>query len=288
MSPRGNRLADEVRRAIRNSGATLSEIAAEAGIVESILSKFMAKKGGLTLTTLQALAGPLRLRLGASGRGLRRSGSKESPARWVIDYTNCELAHVPDLDRLLEPEQLAKLMAAWIGAMNGDSRRGIVELAARPDQLRDLKYCVYGNDPRPSPQLLEYERAKLSARLTQMGFKVLGFACHQPKGPGGCATYAMLVEAPGNATKKVMTCAWEAACMSSMMAFHKRRDLEPPLVPLDREQHAHWGRLWKEVAHDLDRINRNLDKITQDVDKALQGLKDMAPVGTSPKKAGSR
>lgn len=71
------RFSDQIREAIKGCGLSQRRLAQESGIEESSLSRFMRGEQGLTTSTLDAIAGVLRLEIqtqGASEFVLRRSG----------------------------------------------------------------------------------------------------------------------------------------------------------------------------------------------------------------------
>lgn len=73
-------LSDSIRDAIDQCGLSRYRIAAEAGVEESSLSRFMAKEHGLTTETLDRIATVLRIELVCHGPAqelLRAYGSKE-------------------------------------------------------------------------------------------------------------------------------------------------------------------------------------------------------------------
>ena len=61
------RLSDQIRKAINGCGLSRYRIAAESGVEESSLSRFMAKEHGLTTDSLDKIADVLRLELVCSG-----------------------------------------------------------------------------------------------------------------------------------------------------------------------------------------------------------------------------
>jgi transcriptional regulator with XRE-family HTH domain len=61
-------LTQQVRRAIAESGLSRYGIAKASGIDQAALSRFMAGKTGLTLASLDALAGVLRLEIVQLGK----------------------------------------------------------------------------------------------------------------------------------------------------------------------------------------------------------------------------
>ena len=56
-------LSDEIREAVDASGMTRYRIAKELGIAESTMSRFMSRKGGLTLGLVDRLAELLGLHI---------------------------------------------------------------------------------------------------------------------------------------------------------------------------------------------------------------------------------
>jgi len=70
-------LTDQVRRAIRKSGLTQYRIAKESGIDSAAMSRFMAGKTSLTLTSLDRMADVLGLNVVACG--LRRAYPPAKP-----------------------------------------------------------------------------------------------------------------------------------------------------------------------------------------------------------------
>jgi transcriptional regulator with XRE-family HTH domain len=67
MEPRKS-LSDEIREAVDRSGLTRYRIAKELGIAESTMSRFMTRKGGLTMASLDRLAELLGLHITAEPR----------------------------------------------------------------------------------------------------------------------------------------------------------------------------------------------------------------------------
>jgi predicted transcriptional regulator len=66
------KLSDQLRQAVNDSGLSRYRIAKELGIVESAISKFMSRKGGLSMEVLDRLAQLLELNLDTSKRSMRR------------------------------------------------------------------------------------------------------------------------------------------------------------------------------------------------------------------------
>jgi transcriptional regulator with XRE-family HTH domain len=62
---RATPLTDQIRQAVDASGLSRYRICKMLGIAESVLSRFMSRKAGLSLDTLDRLAALLDLHLGA-------------------------------------------------------------------------------------------------------------------------------------------------------------------------------------------------------------------------------
>src|ERR1700683_3696504 len=77
------RIAEPLRRAIAKSSVSRAEIARKSGVAESVLSRFLAGKQGITLETAGRLAEVLGLRL--TGRGVVPIpfGGAEGGQRWL-------------------------------------------------------------------------------------------------------------------------------------------------------------------------------------------------------------
>ncbi|MDD4889886.1 MAG: helix-turn-helix transcriptional regulator [Phycisphaerae bacterium] len=63
MKTTSDNLSDQIRKAIADSGLTRYAISKATGVGQDILSRFMTGKGGLTLDTLEKLAGPLGIKI---------------------------------------------------------------------------------------------------------------------------------------------------------------------------------------------------------------------------------
>jgi len=67
MKAKREKPSDVVRRAVADSGLCNSQVCRAAGLNEAVLSRFMAGTRNLTLTTLDALAPVLGLRIVVDG-----------------------------------------------------------------------------------------------------------------------------------------------------------------------------------------------------------------------------
>ena len=63
MTRRCDKLTDQIRRAIDESGVSRYRLWKETGIDQAVLSRFMAGKAGMTLKSLDVLADALGLRI---------------------------------------------------------------------------------------------------------------------------------------------------------------------------------------------------------------------------------
>jgi ribosome-binding protein aMBF1 (putative translation factor) len=72
MTRRRDKLTDQIRRAIDESGVSRYRLWKETGIDQAVLSRFMAGKAGMTLKSLDVLADALELRV-VTGRSKRKA-----------------------------------------------------------------------------------------------------------------------------------------------------------------------------------------------------------------------
>jgi ribosome-binding protein aMBF1 (putative translation factor) len=63
MTRRRDKLTDQIRRAIDESGVSRYRLWKETGIDQAVLSRFVAGKAGMTLKSLDVLADALGLRI---------------------------------------------------------------------------------------------------------------------------------------------------------------------------------------------------------------------------------
>ena len=63
MTRRRDKLTDQIRRAINESGVSRYRLWKETGIDQAVLSRFVAGKAGMTLKSLDVLADALGLRI---------------------------------------------------------------------------------------------------------------------------------------------------------------------------------------------------------------------------------
>lgn len=73
MSKKRTTLADQIRRAIDDSGMSRYAICKATGIDQAALSRFMSGKVGLMLASLESLAGLLELEIKSPKRKRRKA-----------------------------------------------------------------------------------------------------------------------------------------------------------------------------------------------------------------------
>ena len=71
MSKQRKRLSDQIRAAVDASGLSRYAICKATGIHQPAMSRFMARKSGLTLANIDAMADLLKLELKPGRRGRR-------------------------------------------------------------------------------------------------------------------------------------------------------------------------------------------------------------------------
>ena len=74
MSKRQLQFSDQLRQAIQQSEKTRYRISQETGISEAVLSRFLHKKVGLSMTTIDLVCGCLKLRLAPENKPPRKKG----------------------------------------------------------------------------------------------------------------------------------------------------------------------------------------------------------------------
>jgi transcriptional regulator with XRE-family HTH domain len=74
MSKKRPKFSDQLRQAIERSDKTRYRISQETGVSEAVLSRFMNRKVGLSMETVDLICECLRLRLVAEDIPLTRKG----------------------------------------------------------------------------------------------------------------------------------------------------------------------------------------------------------------------
>jgi transcriptional regulator with XRE-family HTH domain len=77
MAKKQHRFSDELRMAVDDCGMSRYRICMELGIEQSLLSRFMSSRGGLSINTLDALAKLLDLHVSAGKRAARDQGDEK-------------------------------------------------------------------------------------------------------------------------------------------------------------------------------------------------------------------
>ena len=81
MTSRPAKLSDQIRQAVNASGMSRYRIAKELGIAESTLSRFMSRKGGLSMDNLDALSELLGLNLAKKKQAAERTKGQATKGR---------------------------------------------------------------------------------------------------------------------------------------------------------------------------------------------------------------
>jgi hypothetical protein len=76
VAKKREKLSDEVRRAIVESGQSRYAICKAVGLAQATMSRFMGGQGGLSMETLDALADLLDLHVTQGGANKRKKGSR--------------------------------------------------------------------------------------------------------------------------------------------------------------------------------------------------------------------
>jgi transcriptional regulator with XRE-family HTH domain len=164
-------LSDQIRQFIEQSGTTRYEIARAAGVSEAVLSRFMSKRSGLTLDTLDKLADVLGLRVIQTVQAVNRPKPKgrkpakrkdekkmiAAKARTVLDDTAYECARSATEDYF-------------------ESRRGIYELDCTVS-IGKTFLVYYNNNPYAIDENLRPEETeRIRKRLRKVGIKESAYA----------------------------------------------------------------------------------------------------------------
>lgn len=183
-----------LRKAVKESGVTRYQLSQQVGVAESVLSRFVTGKQGITLDTADRLADVLGLEV-VAGVSTVQPKQKEKDAMEAHPQPN-------DAHRLTN-EAMPYARAAHDEYF--ESRRGVWDVGGR-------RAVVYNNNPWNDDhegRLRGEELSRLRAAMGAAGFKELGIAYYSGEGaeqweregnkePG--YTYAMLVSMPRGKT----------------------------------------------------------------------------------------
>jgi transcriptional regulator with XRE-family HTH domain len=175
------KFVDQIRDAIRNCGTTKYSLSQQVGVSESALSRFMAGKSGLNLSTLDKLAEVLGLEVTVTVQRTR----KPSPKGRKKGKTMKTL-----LDRT-ELQRLAGNLAEDAHENHFSSRRGLWYL----DDVEAV--CLYNNNPYAFDDTLRDRETKvLRKKLAAAGYKQLAYQTYPLPGEEGEGyTYALILQA---------------------------------------------------------------------------------------------
>jgi len=153
------------------------------GVSESVLSRFLSGKQGLTLASVDKLADALGLEVVGTVQRVRRQAPKGRRPK--------------EKPRMIAPatkpawHELAFAFAKDAHEDHFPSRRGVWHI----EDLGVL--CLYNNNPYANyPALRDEETAAFRKRMRAAGIKVLAYATYPPEGEESAGyTYAMLLDA---------------------------------------------------------------------------------------------
>ncbi|MGO9836086.1 MAG: helix-turn-helix domain-containing protein [Polyangiaceae bacterium] len=185
-----DRVSDVLRLAVTGSGVSRYEIAKQLGVSESILSRFVAGRHGLTLANVDLLAELLGLKMVHTVSRVKRKLDAHEQDDIPADEPQ-EMATVR--------KKLAATIARWHKAaakvareaheQDFESRRGAYRLTGRTPGL-----CLYDNNPWPDVSWPTLEKPESGTRALQFnelmawceeqGIKALANAAYPPPGPG--------------------------------------------------------------------------------------------------------
>lgn len=185
---------EQIREAINTSGVTPYVLAKDAGISDSVLSRFLNGSGGLTLKTLDALAEVLGWEITQtvqrtslpqprgrhSGKGQKMNAIEEEKV--TKKGTANKLTGEAALN-MQETERYAKSAHED----HFSSHRGIWEIGC-PDRI-----VVYNNHPYNDPAQRPAETASFREKLKELDIEELAYAEHGTEVPGGKYSYAMML-----------------------------------------------------------------------------------------------
>jgi len=177
---RMGQFADQLRQVIRECGTSQYGLANQVGIAESVLSRFLSGKRGLSLETLDRLAGVLGIDISkristVKPRRPRGRRKKEKGNRTMTSATVWQ--------------EVADELAERAGDELFHSHRGVYFVEDR-DVL-----CLYNNHPYKNPDLRPREVRKLRQGLKRLGIPVLAYGESPKTGEDAGYTYAMILDA---------------------------------------------------------------------------------------------
>lgn len=176
------RLADQIREAIRDCGTTNYVLAQQVGVSESALSRFMAGKSGLNLSTLDKLADVIGFEIVITFQRVQKPRPKGRQPKDRQMETIKNRAHA---------KALAEFYAKDANENYFSSRRGTWYLA-------DIgKVCMYNNNPYAVDATLRDKETKVFLKhLRSLGIDCLAQASYPPAGSESAGyTYALILNA---------------------------------------------------------------------------------------------
>lgn len=181
-------ISDALRDAILQSGVSRYILSQQVGVSESVLSRFLNGKQGITLETAERLAVIFGLTV-SPGVSLVQS-PKVSPVQ-----VTASISKTPEAAK-----ELAEHHARNAHENHFQSRRGVWDLGSN-------LFCFYNNNPyKMVPGLRDRESALLCAMLEQKGGIVLGRGSYPPAGEADAGyTTTLVVGAPKGASLQTLS-----------------------------------------------------------------------------------
>jgi transcriptional regulator with XRE-family HTH domain len=200
--------SEQLRKIIEECGTSRYALCQQAGISEAVLSRFLAGRQGITLTTLNKLAAALGLSLSAPvGRVPRPRPRGRKPQKGSrVNMTAAEW------------KAFAHGAAKDAHENHFPSRRGVWH-------FEDLDVLVlYNNNPYAKfPTIRDEETAEFRRRLAAEGIKELAYSTYPVGGESDGYTYAMVIDASQDRQN------WVADTMFEILGESNKRMWVPPL-----------------------------------------------------------
>jgi transcriptional regulator with XRE-family HTH domain len=187
------RLAQAVREAIVRSGISRYALARQVKTSESVLSRFMSNKQGITLETMERLADVLGLDLVESSGKIRKEDAPMiacEDRQSMIDKASMDAFKAG----LSEEDRTAYIHACIALEFNRESHRGISAQLTDGEE-GDVEYVIhFNNHPYADKKKREHEIAEIKRWLKSNGMKVVGEAYYPLSGKDAKYTYSMIIE----------------------------------------------------------------------------------------------
>lgn len=178
-------LSDQIREAIARSGVSRYALAEQAGIAESVLSRFVSGKQGIASSSLDKIAEVLGLQVSVFVQEFRKSRKPGRPKK--------ETPKMPEERSVTQPEWdlLAQDAAKDAHDNNFPSRRGLYA-------VENVGIVYYDNNPFKLPREQDRREELISqfrAFLNRSNFQEKACAYFPTSGESKDYTFAMVIQA---------------------------------------------------------------------------------------------